>query len=77
MGIEDWGEFEDQAQVAEVEPAEQVDNPLRHRISGFVPGQGFGPSAVETSDAPDSLDFEETAETPPFPDAVIESIWKR
>jgi hypothetical protein len=71
MGIEDWGAFEDASQdEATIEQIErQLDEPRHHTLGGFLPGRGFGPSEAESYEAPESLDFDETAELP-FPDAV-------
>jgi hypothetical protein len=51
MAIEDWGEFET--------VNDAIDEPRRHTLGGFRPGQGFAPSESDNDDtltAP--LDFE-------------------
>jgi len=80
MGIENWGEFEEQFedQSEEVTQIERVvDDPRRHTLGGFLPGRGFSPSEAETYEAPDSLDFDQTADLPPFPDAAPATSLKR
>ena len=72
MGIEDFGAWDTEVEQPEaVDEAAKVDDPRRHMLGGFRPGQGFGPSETETN-APDFLDFDDDAsETPadsePFP----------
>jgi hypothetical protein len=71
MGIEDWGDFEGQSEQSEqVAGVEAVDDPRQHTLGGFVPGRGFGPSEAESYDSPESLDFDETVDKMPFPEAA-------
>jgi len=72
MGIEDWGEFEQQSEQADRAAGVEVidDDPRHHTLGGFVPGRGFGPSEAETYASPESLDFDETVDTTPFPEAA-------
>ena len=55
MAIEDWG--------IEAEPVDTVDDPRRHTLGGFRPGEGFRPS--DEDETLTSLEFEadDTAES--------------
>jgi hypothetical protein len=63
MGINNWPDRED------AEKTEPVDEPRRHMLGSFRPGQGFAPSEVDENDdtltAPIDLDTEDA----PFPDS--------
>jgi hypothetical protein len=48
MAIEDWG--------IEAEPMDAVEDPRRHTLGGFRPGQGFRPS--DDDETLTSLEFE-------------------
>lgn len=62
MGIENWPEAE------HVEKNTAVDEPRRHMLGSFQPGQGFAPSEIDENDetltAPIDLDLDEA----PFAD---------
>jgi hypothetical protein len=62
MGIENWPERK------EAEETSAVDEPRRHMLGSFRPGQGFAPSEIDENDetltAPIDLDLDEA----PFPD---------
>lgn len=63
MGIESWPD-RDQPE----EKTTPVDEPRRHMLGSFRPGQGFAPSEIDENDetltAPIDLDLDEA----PFPD---------
>ena len=65
MGIENWPDRQD----ADENKATSVDEPRRHMLGSFRPGQGFAPSEIDENDetltAPIDLDTEEA----PFPES--------
>ncbi|MDQ6892964.1 MAG: hypothetical protein M3167_09830 [Acidobacteriota bacterium] len=64
MGIENWPSRED----GDGDKNTPVDEPRRHMLGSFRPGQGFAPSEIdddETLTAPIELETEEA----PFPDS--------
>ena len=80
MGIENWPE----QKVAETPTASTgpVDEPRRHMLGSFRPGQGFAPSEVDENDetltAPIDLDLDDSA-TPDSDttlDARLGNLWK-
>ena len=64
MGIENWPDRE------EVEKDTAVDEPRRHMLGSFRPGQGFAPSEIDENDetltAPIDLDLD--SDEAPFSD---------
>ena len=64
MGIENWLDREETD-----EKTTPVDEPRRHMLGSFRPGQGFAPSEIDENDetltAPIDLDTEDA----PFPDS--------
>lgn len=69
MGIENWPDKVEADEAAKAEKATPVDEPRRHMLGSFRPGQGFAPSEIDDSDetltAPIDLDTEEA----PFADS--------
>jgi hypothetical protein len=67
MGIESWPDREEREQTDK--KTAPVDEPRRHMLGSFRPGQGFAPSEVDENDdtltAPIDLDTEDA----PFPDS--------
>ena len=63
MGIENW------AERAEAEKATAVDEPRRHMLGSFRPGQGFAPSEIDENDETLTMPIDLDTDEAPFPDS--------
>jgi hypothetical protein len=73
MAIEDW--------ESEPSPSDIVDDPRRHTLGGFRPGEGFSASSTDDDETLTSLEFEKDDDTLEKAssgslDALVAELWK-